>query len=191
MAPFHFYTPRSSHWPNNTINTTVYRKPTQTDQYLHWDSNHFITAKHSVYNTLAHWAKVVSSNPTVLSKELDHIRRALQSCLFPVWALNRLQHNFEHKHNNNNRDPNPTDTNNHNTNSTTEYIKQRNISMFGSIYTQIGRKVHKDMQQTGPTGTLQKVPTPSSHFSWHQRTRTINSRKVGSFTSTSAHISTV
>ena len=47
--------------PGNTIHTTVYRKPTHTDQYLHWDSNHFITAKNSVYNTLARRVKVVSS----------------------------------------------------------------------------------------------------------------------------------
>ena len=43
--------------PDNTLSTSVYRKPTHTDQYLHWDSNHHITAKHSVYNTLAHRAK--------------------------------------------------------------------------------------------------------------------------------------
>ena len=38
--------------PSNTILTTVYRKPTHTDLYLHCDSNHFITAKNSVYKHL-------------------------------------------------------------------------------------------------------------------------------------------
>ena len=62
-------------WPNHTFNTTVYRKPTHRDQYIHWDSNHFITAKHSVYNTLAHRAKIGSSNQEALHEELDHIKR--------------------------------------------------------------------------------------------------------------------
>ena len=73
--------------PNNTLITTVYRKPTHTDQYLHWDSNHFIGAKHSVYNTLAHRAKVVSYNQHALQKELQHIWEALQACQFPSWTL--------------------------------------------------------------------------------------------------------
>ena len=62
--------------PDNTFNTSVYRKPTHTDQYLHWDSNHHITAKQSVYNTLAHRAKTVSSTQDHLDKELSHIKTA-------------------------------------------------------------------------------------------------------------------
>ena len=61
--------------PENTLSTSVYRKPTHTDQYLHWDSNHHITAKHSVYSTLAHRAKTVSSTQDSLDKELLHIKQ--------------------------------------------------------------------------------------------------------------------
>ena len=66
--------------PDNTLSTSVYRKPTHTDQYLHWDSNHHITAKQSVYNTLAHRAKTVSSTQHNLEKELSHIKTALHHC---------------------------------------------------------------------------------------------------------------
>ena len=76
--------------PNSTLTTSVYRKPTHTDQYLHWDSNHFIAAKHNVFNTLAHRAKTVTTNQQSLHKELEHIRKALQACSFPPWALNNL-----------------------------------------------------------------------------------------------------
>ena len=94
--------------PKNTIHTKVYRKPTHTDQYLHCNSSHFITAKNSVYNTLAHRAKVVSSTPEDLVKELEHLRKALMACQFPNWVLNRLQQQFELKHSNN-RDNNHTE----------------------------------------------------------------------------------
>ena len=83
--------------PNNTILTTVYRKPTHTDQYLQWYSNHFITGKNSVYNTLAHRAKVVSSTPEDLTKELDHLKKALMTCQSPNWPPNRLQQQFQLK----------------------------------------------------------------------------------------------
>ena len=55
---------------DNTFSTTVYRKPNHTDQYLHWDSNHHITAKQSVFNTLVHRDKIVSSTQNKLDKEL-------------------------------------------------------------------------------------------------------------------------
>ena len=93
---------------DNTFSTSVYRKPTHTDQYLHWDSNHHITGKQSMFNTLAHRAKVVSSSHEKLEQELQHIKTALQACQFPPWALNQWYHKFT--------SPNQP-TNNNNTNS--------------------------------------------------------------------------
>ena len=60
---------------DNTFSTSVYRKLTHTDQYLHWDSNLHITAKQSVFNTLAHRAKVVSSSQDKLDRELSTSRQ--------------------------------------------------------------------------------------------------------------------
>ena len=55
----------------------------------------------SVYNTLAHRAKVISSTPEDLTKELDHLKKTLMACQFPNWALDRLQQQFQLKHNHN------------------------------------------------------------------------------------------
>ena len=38
--------------PDRNLFTTVYRKPTHTDQYLHWDSNNNLSAVYNVLNTL-------------------------------------------------------------------------------------------------------------------------------------------
>ena len=106
--------------PDNTFSTTVYRKPTHTDQYLHWDSNHHITAKQSVFNTLAHRAKTVSSSQDSMDKELEHIKSALQHCQFPSWALNQWQQRFTHS----NQQSNHTTTNPNN-NSTIDNNKTK------------------------------------------------------------------
>ena len=39
-----------------SLSITVYRKPTHTDQYLQWDSHHYLSAKFSVIQTLSHRA---------------------------------------------------------------------------------------------------------------------------------------
>ena len=46
---------------DGTLSTRVYRKPTQTDLYLQWDSHYNLTSKYSVINTLTHRAKAVCS----------------------------------------------------------------------------------------------------------------------------------
>ena len=69
--------------PNNILTTMVYDKPTYTDQYLHLDSNHYFSAKHSVYNTLTHRVRIVCTCPHALQLEGDNTRQALLRCNFP------------------------------------------------------------------------------------------------------------
>ena len=94
MDHVHSWTPKLHQVPITTPHYNL--QETKTDQYLHWNSNHFIGAKHSVYNTLAHKANVVSHNQQSPHKDLHHIRKALQACHFPTWTLNRLQQKLEH-----------------------------------------------------------------------------------------------
>ena len=62
------------------LSTTVYRKPTHTDQYLQWDNHHHLTARFSVIHTLTHRAQTVHSNPELLHKE----KTPPQECTNPM-----------------------------------------------------------------------------------------------------------
>ena len=84
---------------DNTLTTTVYRKPTHMDQHFHLDGNHSISAKNNVFNTFAHTARMVCTNQSALEQEIYHIRKTLLACKFPPWPLNSLQLKFKHKHN--------------------------------------------------------------------------------------------
>ena len=55
----------------------------------------FITAKQSIHKTLAHRAKIVSSNQEALDQELQHIRRALQACQFQIGHLTNFSKDFK------------------------------------------------------------------------------------------------
>ena len=66
--------------PDGSLLISVYRKPTHTDQYLHWNSHHHLSAKFSVINTLKHRAKTVCSNEHLLKEEEDHLKEALKRC---------------------------------------------------------------------------------------------------------------
>ena len=73
------------------LSITVYRKPTHTDQYLQWDSHHHLSAKFSVIQTLSHRASTVCSDPELLQKEKEHLRKALTKCNYPKWALDKVE----------------------------------------------------------------------------------------------------
>ena len=88
------------------LHTTVYRKPTHTDQYLHWDSLHPISSKYSVVGTLHHRAKTICSYQQLLKEEEEHLTMALKKCNYPMWALNRVRikmNSTAHKNKNKNK----------------------------------------------------------------------------------------
>ena len=64
--------------PPNSIESTVYRKPTHTDRYLDYNCNHPISAKLSIIHTLIHRAKQVCCTPKFLAKEMDYFYNILE-----------------------------------------------------------------------------------------------------------------
>ena len=97
---------------NGRLNTSVYRKETHTDQYLHWDSHHAITSKYSVVGTLFHRARTVCSTPVQLQKEEKHLYQSLRRCKYPDWAINRVKLKSQSTHlkkkKGNNNQPGPS-----------------------------------------------------------------------------------
>ena len=76
---------------HGTLITVVYRKPSHADQYLHWGSQHSITNKYIVYNTLSHRTQYVCSNQELLEQENQYIHMALGRCNYPDWVFHKLQ----------------------------------------------------------------------------------------------------
>ena len=64
--------------PDNSLITTVCRKPTHASLYLQWDSHHNLAARFSVINTLTHKAKTVCSNPQPLKEDENDLKQALK-----------------------------------------------------------------------------------------------------------------
>ena len=79
----------------NSIELTVYRKPTHTDRYLDYNSNHPISAKLPVIHTLIYRAKQVCSTPEFLTKEMDHLHKVLQDNHYQYSSFKRANPNIK------------------------------------------------------------------------------------------------
>ena len=75
---------------DGTFTIGVYRKPTHTELYLPWDSNHNIAAKYSVINTLSHRALTICSTPELAEQELQHLEKVLVQCKYPTWTIRKI-----------------------------------------------------------------------------------------------------
>ena len=96
--------------PDGSIKTTVFRKPTHTDMYLHWDSYHHLSAN-IVSSTPWDTEQKLCPAKQLLTEEEDHLYNALRRCKYPLWAWNRVNINKKQKRNNQgNNNNNSNDT---------------------------------------------------------------------------------
>ena len=74
---------------DGSLNTSVYRKKTHTDQYLNFQSNHHLTQKLGIVSTLKQRIDTHVSTNTEKQTEEEHINQALRSCGHPDWSLTK------------------------------------------------------------------------------------------------------
>ena len=105
----------------------VYRKPTHTDLYVQWDSNHPLSAKLSVVSSLFHRASVVCRDENDLRKEQEHLVTVLKYNGYPEWFINKGRLRSEKKHSVDNQDKSD------NTNSANGNVKHKSFVVMDYI----------------------------------------------------------
>ena len=76
--------------PDGRLTTSVYRKPTHTDQYLAYDSHHPQSVKRGIVKCLYERAKRLVTKPSVISEEKKHLSSVLVSNGYPFSLLQIL-----------------------------------------------------------------------------------------------------
>jgi len=73
----------------NRLETTVYRKPTHSNRYLHFNSYHYGDTHKGIVKGLAKRARRYCSTPELLLEECRHLRDTLMENNYPKQLLDR------------------------------------------------------------------------------------------------------
>ena len=106
---------------DGSLNTTVYRKATHTDQYLLFDSHHPLIHKLGVIRTLFHRADNIPSTENLKQGEKEHLKSALGVCGYKSWTFQKALKNSE-KSQQKNTVPRNSSSNTRRYNTTIPYI---------------------------------------------------------------------
>jgi len=71
------------------LRTSVYRKPTHTDSYLRWTSNHSNRTKVGIIECLTNRARKICNTKQDLKNELDHLEKAFAANGYPSRVIER------------------------------------------------------------------------------------------------------
>ncbi len=82
---------------DGSLDLSVYQKPTHTNQYLNFSSNHPLHQKLGVVCTLRHrWNTIVTKEQDRVT-ELDTLQKALSTCRYPKWIFTRTAEQITEK----------------------------------------------------------------------------------------------
>ena len=75
--------------PDENIDIDIYRKPTHTDRYLNFSSNHPLQHKFGVIQTPIYREESVIIDPSAVDEGKQYITQAVVECGCPKRASNR------------------------------------------------------------------------------------------------------
>ena len=74
---------------NSAFHTEVFRKPTYTDMYLHFDSHHHAHVKTGIIRTLLQRSKRICNSEEALTKEREHVHKVFKNNGYTTGFINR------------------------------------------------------------------------------------------------------